>query len=57
MLHLTDTGLSVYDDLVPVSYAYEQDLLTCFNDAEREQFSELIDRLYQHAESSIAKAP
>ena len=57
MLHLTNTGLSVYDDLVPVSYAYEQDLLTCFNDAEREQFSELIDRLYQHAESSIAKAP
>ena len=42
---------------MPVSYAYEQDLLTCFNDAEREQFSELIDRLYQHAESSIAKAP
>lgn len=49
MLKLTPTGLSVYDELVPVSYDYEQALLTCFNDAERQQFSELIDRLYEHA--------
>jgi len=28
----------------------EQALLTCFTEGEREQFSELIDRLYAHAE-------
>ena len=50
MLKLTETGLSVYDELVPMSYDYEQELLTCFSDTERQQFSELIDRLYEHAE-------
>jgi len=50
MLRLTKTGLSVYDELVPMSYDYEQALLTCFTEGEREQFSELIDRLYAHAE-------
>ena len=52
MLRLTETGLSVYDELVPMSYDYEQELLTCFSDTERQQFSELIDRLYEHAEKS-----
>lgn len=52
MLRLTETGLSVYDELVPISYDYEQQLLTCFNDSESQQFSELIDRLYAHAEKS-----
>ncbi|MDE0841915.1 MAG: MarR family winged helix-turn-helix transcriptional regulator [Porticoccaceae bacterium] len=51
MLKLTATGLSVYREMVPVSYDYEQALLTCFNDAEREQFSELIDRLYEHTQT------
>ena len=51
MLRLTATGLSVYDEVVPVSYDYENALVSCFTDAEREQFSEFIDRLYQHAES------
>ena len=50
MLRLTDTGVAVYDELVPMSYDYEQALLTCFSDTERDQFSEFIDRLYQHAE-------
>lgn len=49
MLKLTPTGLSVYDELVPVAYDYEQALLTCFSDNERAQFNELIDRLYEHA--------
>ena len=52
MLRLTETGLSVYDELVPISYDYEQQLLTCFSDSESQQFSELIDRLYAHAEKS-----
>ena len=51
MLRLTATGLSVYDEVVPVSYDYEKPLVSRFTDAEREQFSEFIDRLYQHAES------
>jgi hypothetical protein len=51
MLELTKTGLSVYDELVPLSYEYEKRLLNCFNKAEQQQFSELIDRLYLHAES------
>ncbi|ARN75247.1 MarR family winged helix-turn-helix transcriptional regulator [Oceanicoccus sagamiensis] len=49
ILMLTKTGLSVYDEMVPISYKYEQDLLTCFNKQEREVFSQLIDRLYSHA--------
>ena len=51
MLRLTTTGLSVYDEVVPISYDYELQLLTCFNDTEKDQFGELIDRLYQQAES------
>jgi DNA-binding MarR family transcriptional regulator len=49
MLRLTETGLSVYDELVPISYDYEQQLLTYFSDAESKQFSELIDRLYEYS--------
>lgn len=49
MLGLTRTGQSVYDEIVPVSCEYERRLLTCFSDAECEQFSMLTDRLYQHA--------
>jgi hypothetical protein len=37
--------------LVPLSYEYEKRLLNCFNKAEQQQFSELIDRLYLHAEN------
>ena len=49
MLRLTATGLSVYREVVPVSYDYEEALLNCFSDAEKEQFSKLIDGLYRHA--------
>ena len=49
MLRLTEAGLSVYDELVPISYDYEKQLLICFSDAESKQFSELIDRLYEYS--------
>lgn len=49
ILALTKTGLSVYAEMVPISYDYEQRLLACFNQQEREQFSQLIDRLYECA--------
>jgi DNA-binding MarR family transcriptional regulator len=49
MLTLTETGLSVYEEIVPVAYEMEQELLACFNEEEQEQFSVLVDRLYDHA--------
>ena len=51
ILTLTKTGLFVYDEIVPVSYQYERALLECFSKQERAQFSELIDRLYHHADT------
>ncbi len=48
-LALTETGLAVYNDIVPLSYGYEQLLQQCFSEQERETFSRLIDRLYEHA--------
>lgn len=51
ILTLTDTGLSVYDDIVPISYEYEQQLLQCLNTQEQALLSELIDRLYLHADT------
>lgn len=49
MLTLTETGLSVYEEIVPVAYGMEQELLACFNKEDQEQFSVLVDRLYDHA--------
>ena len=49
MLNLTKTGLSVYEEIVPVAYEMEQELLACFNKEEQQRFSELVDRLYGHA--------
>ena len=49
MLSLTKTGKSVYDEIVPVAYEFERELLECFSESEREQFSELVDKLYEHA--------
>ena len=49
MLSLTDTGQSVYEEIVPVAYQMEQELLACFSAEEQDLFSELVDRLYRHA--------
>jgi len=54
MLNLTKTGLSVYEEIVPVAYEMEQELLACFNKEEQQRFSELVDRLYDHA-GTLAK--
>lgn len=54
ILALTDTGLAVYDEIVPLSQRYEQHLLQCFTAEEQAQFSELVDRLYRHAAQSQA---
>ena len=50
MLTLTKTGKSVYDEIVPVAYEYERELLECFSDSERETFSELVDQLSAHVD-------
>ncbi len=50
ILSLTKTGLSVYDEMVPISYDYEKRMLKCFNQSERKVFSEMIDRLYGYAD-------
>lgn len=50
ILTLTKSGMAVYDEIVPLSYQHEKDLLACFNQREQTQLSELIDRLYQHAQ-------
>lgn len=49
-LSLTKTGCDIYRQVVPVSYAYEDQLLECFSASERKSFERLIDKLYQHAE-------
>lgn len=48
-LTLTETGIDVYREIVPVSYDYEQLLLKCFNKKEQAMFDSLVDRLYEHA--------
>jgi DNA-binding MarR family transcriptional regulator len=48
VLQLSETGRAVYDEVVPVSYAYEEKLLQCFSADEAEQFSELLDKLQAH---------
>ncbi len=50
ILTLSSTGISVYNEVVPISYDYEKRFLACFSDEEQRQFRQLLDRLYQHAD-------
>lgn len=47
---LSDMGAAVYKEIVPLSYQHEKDILQCLSEEEQKTFSELLDRLYQHAE-------
>lgn len=49
-IQLSDTGYAVYAEIVPLSYEYEGKLLACLAQNEQDILSELIDRLYVHAE-------
>lgn len=51
VITLSDTGMAVYKEVVPLSQQHEEDLLRCFSPEEQALFNELIDRLYKHAES------
>lgn len=50
-LTLSKTGLEIYQQVVPVSYDYEERLQQCFSEQERAVFDSLIERLYEHAEN------
>lgn len=50
VITLSDTGRAVYQEVVPLSYEYEREILACFSEEEQIQFSKMLDRLYQHAE-------
>lgn len=49
-IQLSNTGYAVYEEIVPLSYEYEDTLLACLESEEQETLSKLIDRLYAHAE-------
>ncbi|MEH6444611.1 MAG: MarR family transcriptional regulator [Oceanospirillaceae bacterium] len=51
MLSLTSTGIDVYNEIVPLSYEYEKQLLTCFNATEKAQFNTLLEKLCTHSDS------
>ena len=50
-IYLSNTGKNVYEEIVPLSYDYETHLLSCLSSSEKQVFSDLIDRLYDHADS------
>lgn len=50
-LTLTKIGLEIYQQIVPVSYDYQDQLQECFSKQEQDVFNSLIDKLYQHAEN------
>lgn len=49
ILTLSSEGKKIYQQVVPMSLQYETELLQCFNSEEQQQFSQLVDRLYKHA--------
>jgi len=49
-IQLSETGYAVYAEIVPLSYQYEEQLLGCLDKQEQALLSEVIDRLYTHAE-------
>lgn len=50
-IYLSETGKNVYEEIVPLSYDYETHLLSCLSSSEKQIFSDLIDRLYEHADT------
>lgn len=49
-ISLSASGYSVYEEIVPCSLHNENELLSCLSEQEQTLLSELIDRLYAHAE-------
>ena len=53
-LKLTESGLEVYDQVVPMSYDYEKRLLDCLTEMELTQLDSLIEKLYRQT-SKVGK--
>ena len=51
ILRLSDTGLSVYDEVMPIARDYEAKLLSDLSAGELETFNDMIDRLMEKAAS------
>lgn len=47
-LSLTKTGKAVYEEIVPSSREFEDELLSCLSKEERRQLTGLLDKLYSH---------
>ena len=52
ILTLTESGLSIYNKVVPLAVEFERQLLKCFSGSEYEQFSKLLER-YRDANGCI----
>lgn len=50
-VNLSDTGYEVYAEIVPLSLKYEKALLDCLSAEEQVQLSDIIERLYSHAQN------
>ena len=50
ILRLSETGLSVYDEVMPISEAFEKKLLATLSKSERESLSALLHKLQAEAE-------
>lgn len=48
---LSELGLDVYNEIVPLSLKYEAELMACLTQEEKKQMSNLLDKLYKHAEA------
>ncbi|WP_371194011.1 MarR family winged helix-turn-helix transcriptional regulator [Glaciecola sp. SC05] len=48
---LSKAGYEVYAEIVPLSLQYEKELLDCLSSEEQTMFSDVIERLYEHAQT------
>ena len=55
ILTLTESGLSIYNKVVLLAVEFERQLLKCFSGSEYEQFSKLLERLFQHVGKDTAQ--
>ncbi len=51
MLSLTATGIDVYNEIIPLSFQYEKQLLSCFSQSEKDQFYSSLEKLYKHSKA------
>jgi DNA-binding MarR family transcriptional regulator len=57
VLTLSASGRAIYDELVPLAYNFEKQLLSCFSKSERKQLDKLLDRLFEHTDTLDWREP